>query len=82
MLKEAIKIENIKFPFNDRLRGIKELNLTGALLYLIMYDYEHEDYSEKEEVHKAIVDKLYPILHKIGEPSFENGHNWGYPGLC
>lgn len=87
MLTEVIsRLRNKKnrprFLMNDYLTGVKELNQCSDVLYLVIYDYEHEDYPEKDEVRKLISLSLAPILYQGFEPTFNNSHNWGYPALC
>lgn len=71
-----------RFSEHDYLYGINELNQCSDVLYLVLYDYEHEDYAEKDEVRKLIRLSLAPILYQGHEPTFNNSHNWGYPVLC
>lgn len=82
MLNYAMSINPIAFSQWDWLKGVNEMKTTSALLYLIAYDYEHEDYPEKEQTLQKIKSKLDVILHHRAEPTFENVHNWGYPLLC
>ena len=82
LIKQAIETEVPSFSVRDYVSGSRELTTTSALLYLIAYDYEHENYEEKELVRAAIYYKLYNILHKGNEPAFENTHCWGNGPLC
>jgi hypothetical protein len=55
---------------------------TGALLYLINYDYEHENYEDSQTVRASIYKKLQHVIKGGKEPCFENSHCWGYTQLC
>lgn len=81
-LEYAINYAGPQFSIRDGFLSTGQINETSALLYLILYDYEHEDYEEKLSVHKAIHDKIAPILSGGKEPAFDNGCCWGYSLLC
>ena len=81
LIEQAIK-NPIQFQRFDYYTGAEELNATSNVLQLILYDYNHEDYEEKNAVRNAIKQGLYLVLHKNGAPAFDNSHNWGYSLLC
>lgn len=81
-LQLAIEATPPAFSRFDYLCGEGELDLAGSYLYLVVYDYEHKDYEEKELVREKIHSKMYDILYGGMEPAFENSHCWGYAPLC
>jgi hypothetical protein len=74
--------KSIRFSRFDFKSGLNELESTTILLQLILYHYEHAEYSEKEEVKVAIKKLLDDVLYNGYEPAFDNSHNWGYSLLC
>lgn len=81
-IKRALKYEFPKFSLADHNSGIKELDACMNLLHLVVYDYKHENYSEKNEVHTYIKNAILNVLIGRNCPAFDNGHNWGYPILA
>lgn len=81
-LQLAIDALPPSFSKFDYLCGEGELDLAGAYLYLVVYDYEHEEYEEKELVRNLIHTKLRCVLYEGMEPCFENSHCWGYAPFC
>ena len=81
LIEQAIK-NPIQFQRFDYYTGTEELNATSNVLQLILYDYNHKDYEEKNAVRNAIKQSFYLVLHKNSAPAFDNSHNWGYSLLC
>lgn len=81
-IQEIINTPINPFGTNDAIKGIAHLNTWGAILALIINDYENETYDYKEDVYQYIKDSFHTTLCISGEPAFDFGHNWGYPAMC
>lgn len=81
-LDYAINYPAPEFSIEDGFYGTGSINPTSALLYLILYDYEHKAYTGATKVRSAIYSKVAPILAGGKEPAFDNSCCWGYSLLC
>ena len=82
-INELIQRPQPKFSISDFAGGLQELYTTSGLVSLILHDYDaEENYAEQGMVREAIKNKCKLVLEGGYEPTFNNGHCWGYSLLC